>query len=590
MTVRNLTRVVLVYIVLDIMIGSRLSIYAALPLRRFDKPVSLIFKPFSGFVELYGLHRHQIKLSSSTASFKVLKSSLSLIDAPLCKPSLSRSEAKAKSFSNRAYEHTQTLHETKALHGVKLIGEKPYPAPVSSFESLSIEESLRDALTESFPGPTPIQAVTWPIALAGRDVVGVAQTGSGKTLSYVLPAIVHLRKKKQGHEVDRNSGTHGGGFRATDISHSAGLGHSVSSSMPTVLIVAPTRELVVQIHESVRKYTYHNDNPRIFSTVVYGGVPRQYQIHQLRRGTDIVIGTPGRLIDLVNSDILKLSSVSYLVLDEADRMLDMGFISQIRDILVHVPPERQTLLYSATWPKTIQSLADDIVLSNRVKVQIGSNSLQANPNIKQLFTVCDSYNKRDLFFDFLKQKFPHQETNDAAPGHTGKKLLVFVDTKKECSSLGYQLQRNGMRCLVLHGGKEQKERDFILHEYKNNRCNILLATDVASRGLDITDIDTVINYDTPKTPEDYIHRIGRTARAANLGESMTFVNTHTPNVHKIVKKLIQIMDDVKQVAPDELHDIIRTFSSSNEIKRNSNYNYQFKDHSTRFNRYEEAWD
>jgi ATP-dependent RNA helicase DDX5/DBP2 len=280
------------------------------------------------------------------------------------------------------------------------------------------------------------------MALSGRDVVGIAETGSGKTISYCLPAIVHINAQPLLADGDG----------------------------PIVLILAPTRELAVQIQQECTKF---GRSSRIRNTCVYGGVPRGQQIRDLARGVEICIATPGRLIDMLESGKTNLRRVTYLVLDEADRMLDMGFEPQIRKIVDQIRPDRQTLMWSATWPKEVQRLAHDY-LKDFIQVNIGADGLSANHNITQIVEVISESEKRDRLVYHLDKTMQSSDTN---------KTLIFVGTKKTADEIVAFLRREGYPALGIHGDKAQGERDWVLAEFKASRAPIMVATDVASRGI-----------------------------------------------------------------------------------------------------------
>lgn len=301
---------------------------------------------------------------------------------------------------------------------------------------------LKELHSLGFTAPTAIQSQGWPMALSGRDVVGIAETGSGKTISYCLPAIVHINAQPL---LERGDG-------------------------PIVLILAPTRELAVQIQQECTKF---GTSSRIRNTCVYGGVPRGQQIRDLARGVEICIATPGRLIDMLESGKTNLRRVTYLVLDEADRMLDMGFEPQIRKIVDQIRPDRQTLMWSATWPKEVQRLAYDY-LKDFIQVNIGAEGLSANHNITQIVEVISESEKRDRLVYHLEKVMANSENS---------KTLVFVGTKKAADEIVAFLRSDGYPALGIHGDKAQGERDWVLGEFKSGRAPIMVATDVASRGI-----------------------------------------------------------------------------------------------------------
>lgn len=403
----------------------------------------------------------------------------------------------------------------KALNA-NVEGRKPHPRPVMSFDHLSLADDLLQAVRSTFDRPTPIQSMGWPTALSGRDMVGIAQTGSGKTLAYLLPALVHI---------------------AAQPSLSPGDG-------PVGLVLAPTRELANQIHAEVMRFT---EGSRIRSTAVFGGVPRYGQAADLRRGVEILIATPGRLLDFLEAGTTNLKRITYLTLDEADRMLDMGFEPQIRKVVSQIRPDRQTLMWSATWPKEIQRLARDFCREDPIKLTIGTEELSLNPNITQQIEVVGEFDKRDRFMSWIKSVAAEEDI----------KVLVFTETKRGADSLCRELQYQNLSANAIHGDKEQRQRDKTLHDFKTGRCNILIATDVAQRGLDIKDVAFVVNYDVPKTLEDYIHRIGRTARGGAKGTAVTFfpADAYTPDMIRMARAIGKAMRDVGQAPPKELLDL-----------------------------------
>lgn len=389
--------------------------------------------------------------------------------------------------------------------------------PILTFEEAGFPEFIaREVVSAGFSQPTPIQQVGWPAALSGRDMVGIAQTGSGKTLAYLLPAILHIRAQPS--------------LRPGDG--------------PIALILAPTRELAVQIQKECNRFGRSSSTR---STCCYGGTSRAGQSAELRKGVEILIATPGRLLDFVEMKVTNLHRVTYLVLDEADRMLDMGFEQQMRKIVSQIRPDRQTLMWSATWPKEIQKLAHDFLKEPITKVMVGSKELQANPDITQVVQVCTGAERDEHLLNFLKKHFENPRPS---------KVLIFCEQKKSCDYLCESLNRCNFRALATHGDKEQRERDRILYDFKGNKFHILVATDVASRGLDIKNIEFVVNYDAPKTIEDYIHRIGRTGRAGAKGTSVTYFTTDFGNSQterqRLARDLVKVIHDAGQVPPPEL--------------------------------------
>ncbi|EKM83393.1 hypothetical protein AGABI1DRAFT_65941 [Agaricus bisporus var. burnettii JB137-S8] len=392
----------------------------------------------------------------------------------------------------------------------------PTFSPVITFDQLSIPEGLRTAFT-GFKEPSPIQACTWPPALDGRDVVGIAETGSGKTLAFGIPALSRLIQSSR-----------------------------KSSKKPSVsiLVVAPTRELAIQTHDTLSTL----GKPfGIASVAVFGGVPKGPQVEMLKDAakakggmvTRIVVGTPGRILDLVQEGACDLSGhvsfypwiergeltsflrVDYLVLDEADRMLDKGFENDIRRIISSTKPmaERQTMMFSATWPEAVRRLASTFQ-RNPVRVTVGSDDLTANSRVKQIVEVFDDSRSKDQRLLATLRSLSHSKT--AKGGSNNSRILVFALYKKEASRVEEMLQRQGYTVCALHGDMSQTARMEMLESFKNGQTNLMVATDVAARGLDIPNVSSVINYTFPLTIEDYIHRIGRTGRGDKSGQSITF--------------------------------------------------------------------
>ncbi|CCG20663.1 Dbp2 protein [Candida orthopsilosis Co 90-125] len=382
------------------------------------------------------------------------------------------------------------------------------PHPITTFDEAGFPDYVLNELkAQGFPKPTAIQCQGWPMALSGRDMVGIAATGSGKTLSYCLPGIVHINAQPLLKPGDG----------------------------PIVLVLAPTRELACQIQTECSKF---GSSSRIRNTCVYGGAPKGPQIRDLAKGVEICIATPGRLIDMLEAGKTNLKRVTYLVLDEADRMLDMGFEPQIRKIVDQIRPDRQTLMWSATWPKEVQALARDY-LNDPIQVTIGSLELAASHTITQIVQVVTEYQKRDMLVKYL----------ESALGDTSSKVLVFASTKRTCDDVTSYLRSDGWPALAIHGDKEQHERDWVLKEFRQGSHSIMVATDVAARGIDVKGITHVINYDMPGNIEDYVHRIGRTGRGGATGTAISFF---TDNNKKLGGDLCKIMREAHQTIPPEL--------------------------------------
>lgn len=354
--------------------------------------------------------------------------------------------------------------------------------PVTSFSYLPSHTFDFSA----FAAPTPIQAATWPYVLSGYDCIGVAETGSGKTLAFSVPAIRHISSLKS----------------------------SGASSGVKVVVVSPTRELAMQIHETMEKFS---KAARLNAVCIYGGVPKDPQRQGLKRA-DIIVATPGRLQDLIDEGYADLSKVSYLVLDEADRMLDKGFEDPIRRIISVTPNARQTLMFTATWPNSVRDLAATF-MKTPIKITIGDrDDLRANVRIKQTIEVIDQRAKEQRLLSLLRQHQSGTQKDD--------RILVFCLYKKEATRVEMFLRSQGCRVASIHGDLSQAQRTQALGQFKDGSCPLLIATDVAARGLDIPKVKLVINVTFPLTIEDYVHRIGRTGRAGADGMAYTFFTEH----------------------------------------------------------------
>lgn len=344
-----------------------------------------------------------------------------------------------------------------------------------NFNEMKLIKPILKAVREAgFEEPSPIQSKTIPLLLEGRDVLGCAQTGTGKTAAFVLPILQNLSKSKS-----RN-------IRA--------------------MILTPTRELAIQINESIEKYSKYTS---IRSGVIFGGVVQKPQVEMLRKGIDILVATPGRLNDLVNQGYIKLSKIEIFVLDEADRMLDMGFVNDIKKIIKQLPSKRQTLLFSATMPKEIEKLAFNM-LKNPATVKVAPVT-NAVDKISQGVYFVDKQNKIFLLSSLLKKT----EIRNA---------IVFTNTKHGADKVVKKLGKDGIKALAIHGGKGQNTRQIALNSFKEGKIKVLVATDIAARGIDISELSHVFNYDLPDVPETYIHRIGRTGRAGQDGIALSFCN------------------------------------------------------------------
>jgi ATP-dependent RNA helicase RhlE len=363
------------------------------------------------------------------------------------------------------------------------------------FNDLGLEPGLLSAVAErGYDTPTPIQVEAIPPVLAGRDLLGGAQTGTGKTAAFVLPLLQILR--------------------------------AAAGRAPRVLILAPTRELAAQILESIRTYGVRKN---LRARVIFGGVGEQPQIEGLRSGCDILVATPGRLLDLANRGFVDFSQVKHLVLDEADRMLDMGFIHDIKRIIKLLPAQRQNLMFSATYTPDIRVLASRI-LKNPVQVEVTPPNSTVERVVQRAFRVSKD-DKRHLLV--------HLFQNGANGEGRWHQALVFTRTKHGANRLSEQLERAGIRSAAIHGNKSQAARTRALADFKAGKLTALVATEVASRGLDIRELPQVVNYDMPHVPEDYVHRIGRTARAGNDGHAVSLVSEDETSLLRDIERTMR---------------------------------------------------
>jgi ATP-dependent RNA helicase RhlE len=362
------------------------------------------------------------------------------------------------------------------------------------FKDLNIIEPILTALSkEGYTHPTPIQEQAIPFALASKDILGCAQTGTGKTAAFSIPILQHL---------------------------SNNLSNSKGNRPIKALILTPTRELAIQIEESLKAY---GKNLPLKHLVIFGGVGQQSQTDALRRGVDILVATPGRLIDLINQQYIHLNHVEYFVLDEADRMLDMGFIHDVKKIIGKLPQKRQTLFFSATMPSEIQKLADSI-LYKPIKVEVTPVSSTAEKIEQEIYFV-DKPNKKHLLVHVI------DELNI-------KHALIFSRTKHGADRVARDLNKSGIKADSIHGDKSQNARQKALNNFKDRKINALVATDIAARGIDIDDLQHVINFDIPNVPETYVHRIGRTGRAGASGKSISFCDAEEKAFVRDIEKLI----------------------------------------------------
>ncbi|WDF79509.1 DEAD/DEAH box helicase [Mucilaginibacter sp. AW1-7] len=369
-----------------------------------------------------------------------------------------------------------------------------------SFENLKLIEPILKALkTEGYTTPTPIQAQAIPIVLNHRDLLGCAQTGTGKTAAFALPTLQLLFQDRMAHKEQK-------AIKA--------------------LVLTPTRELAIQIAESFTAYGKHTG---LKNLVIFGGVSQNPQVDALRRGVDILIATPGRLLDLMNQRFVHLDQVRMLILDEADRMLDMGFVNDVKKIIAKVPSKRQTLFFSATMPAEITSLANTI-LTNPERIEVTPVSSTAD-TIQQALYYVEKNDKKSLLIHILKDKGI-------------KTALVFTRTKHGADKVVKDLNKVGITAEAIHGNKSQNARQRALTNFKNRTTRVLIATDIAARGIDIDELTHVVNYELPNIPETYVHRIGRTGRAGADGIAMSFCDSEEilflRDIHKLIGKEIPV--------------------------------------------------
>ncbi|MDQ3127864.1 MAG: DEAD/DEAH box helicase [Chloroflexota bacterium] len=391
-----------------------------------------------------------------------------------------------------------------------------------SFDALGLTpELLRAVADQGYTEPTPVQREAIPFVLAGRDILAGAQTGTGKTAAFVLPILQLLNAErspgwKANGAPEPVAGPNAGGAPGSGPRRDPRIPHSPIR----VLILTPTRELALQVEESVRTYGVHR---RIRSVAIYGGVGYEPQIRALRAGPGIVVATPGRLLDHIAQRNIDLSKLEILVLDEADRMLDMGFIRDIRKVMALLPRERQTLLFSATFSDEIRHLAGGI-LSDPAMVQVTPRNTET-ALVTQIVHPVDRERKRELLSELIRSGRVEQ-------------ALVFTRTKHGANRLAEQLGRDGIGAAAIHGNKSQGQRVRALDDFKAGRVAILVATEVASRGLDIEDLPHVVNYELPMVPEDYVHRIGRTGRAEKTGDAISLVCVDEGPLLREIEKLV----------------------------------------------------
>ncbi|KAJ9627922.1 pre-mRNA processing RNA-helicase [Taxawa tesnikishii (nom. ined.)] len=403
------------------------------------------------------------------------------------------------------------------LDGIKVRGAN-VPAPVTKWAQFGLGAQALDIIRKlGFEKPTSVQAQAVPAIMSGRDVIGVAKTGSGKTVAFLLPMFRHIKDQRP---LDNMDG-------------------------PISIIMAPTRELATQIHRECKPYLKALN---LRAVCCYGGAPIKDQIAELKRGAEIIVCTPGRIIDLLAANqgrVTNLRRVTYIVLDEADRMFDMGFEPQVVKLLSNVRPDRQTVLFSATFPRNMEALARK-ALTKPVEIIVGGRSVVA-PEITQIIEVRPEKSKFLRTLELLGQLF--EEDEDA-------RALIFVERQESADKLLIDLQRAKYPCGSIHGGREQIDRDQAIDDFKAGHFQVMIATSVAARGLDVKQLKLVINYDVPNHLEDYVHRSGRTGRAGNKGTAVTFI---TPEQDKYARDLVKALEQSGQPVPEELKKLLEGF-------------------------------
>jgi ATP-dependent RNA helicase RhlE len=412
-----------------------------------------------------------------------------------------------------------------------------------SFEKLKIIEPILKALrNEGYSNPTPIQEQSIPVILQQKDLFGCAQTGTGKTAAFAIPVLQLLHEQKSVKKYNSIKG----------------------------LVLTPTRELAMQIQESFEAYGKFTG---LSHTVIFGGVSQWTQINALRRGVDILVATPGRLLDLINQNVVKLNDISLLVLDEADRMLDMGFVNDVKKIIAKTPKQKQTLFFSATMAPAIRKLADSLLM-NPVKVEVTPVATTAE-TISQAVCFVEKKNKPALLLHLL--------TNTEIP-----MALVFTRTKHGADRVARDLNRSGIRADAIHGNKSQQARQKALNLFRLKQIKVLVATDIAARGIDIDELSHVINFELPNVPETYVHRIGRTGRAGAQGIAISFCDGEEKAYLKDIQKLITCVIPVENDHPfketPKNADVRKQGRTPYEMAKNANRFSRDNNRHTRYNK------
>lgn len=425
------------------------------------------------------------------------------------------------------------------------------PLPEFKYFMNMLPQIIYERLISKFSKPTPVQAQSWPLLLQGNDLIGLAETGSGKTLAFLIPLIVHvLDQMKSIKKIKERK-------------------HPLKSKGPMAIILAPTRELALQIESEIdwlknledididkfeeeeSEWITELNSIRIVCAV--GGETRRKQIKSALKGSEIIVGTPGRVLDFLVEGVFDLTRTTYVVMDEADRMLEMGFQAQIRKVLSQIRPDRQTAMFSATWDRGVQDLSGAF-LSNPYTLSIGNATNAANTHVKQEFKFMRETDKNNVLLQVLEEIV----TSPAS------RVLIFCNSKRSADEVVALLRTEGWPSLSIHGDRSQKERQWVISEFKSGGTPILCATDVAGRGIDIENIQCVINYDMPPDVSVYVHRIGRTGRAGKDGLSITFF---TPDDCFITEDLIDLLTKSKQKIPEQLHELQKMVQEETDKKK-----------------------
>ena len=405
------------------------------------------------------------------------------------------------------------------LDGIKVSGQA-VPKPVQKWYHCGLVQSVLKVIDElGYDSLTPIQMQAIPVIMSGRDLVGIAKTGSGKTMAFLIPMFRHVMEQDRGKQ----------------------------TGSPVGLILTPTRELAVQIHQDCKPFAKALG---LRSICAYGGAPIKDQIADLKRGADIVIASPGRMIDLLAANqgrVVSLMRTTYIVLDEADRMFDMGFEPQVLKILGNIRADSQRVVFSATMPRLMESLVKK-VLRNQVEITVGGKSVVA-PEITQIVEIVDEKDKFNRLLELLGNLYVDDDDVRA---------LIFVERQEKADDLLRELLRKGYGCMSIHGGKDQADRDSTIIDFKSGVCPVLIATSVVARGLDVKQLKLVVNYDAPNHQEDYVHRCGRTGRAGNTGTAVTFVTEEQENC---AAGIVKALTDSKQPIPDRLNEMLQAWKA-----------------------------